>query len=185
DGLRLAFDHVFEPKGRLILVGATAVAAELAMLARRLDYDTIVIDPRPSYATADRIPDATEILRAWPDDVLPNLLSAATPIVVLSHDAKFDLPALRCALQSNAPYIGLLGSRRSQAARRATLGEEGFDESALARIHGPVGLDLGGVTVAETALSILAEIVADHRGGEGAPLRAAGGAIHRPRAMSS
>ena len=181
---RVEFEHLFEPKEQLILVGATAVAAELAMLARRLDYDTIVIDPRPSYATSDRVPDATRILRAWPDDVLADLLSDSTPIVVLSHDPKFDLPALRCALRSNAPYIGLLGSRRSQAARRATLAQEGFDERALARIHGPVGLDLGGVTVAETALSILAEIVADRRGGEGAPLRAAAGAIHRHRACA-
>jgi xanthine dehydrogenase accessory factor len=184
DSTLVDFEHLFEPKTKLILVGATAVAAELAMLGRRLDFNVVVIDPRPSYATSERIPDASEILRAWPDDVLPQILSGLTPIVVLSHDPKFDLPALRCALRSSAPYIGLLGSRRSQASRRATLAEEGFDERALARIHGPVGLDLGGVTVAETALSILAEIVADRHGGEGAPLRAADGAIHRPRAFS-
>ncbi len=179
DGTDARFEHVFAPKERLILVGATAVAAELAMLARRLDLNVVVIDPRPTYATKERVPDAFEIVRAWPDDYLPGALSAQTPIVVLSHDPKFDLPALRCALNSSAPYIGLLGSRRSQAARRAALRAEGFDENALARIHGPVGLDLGGVTVAETALSILAEIVADRRGGEGAPLRTARGAIHR------
>jgi xanthine dehydrogenase accessory factor len=166
------FAHIFPQKDRLILVGATAVAAELAMLARRVDFDVIVIDPRPSYATKDRIPDASEIVRAWPDGVLPQMLSERTPIVVLSHDPKFDLPALRCALASNAPYIGLLGSRRSQTARRATLRADGFDEPALGRIRGPAGLDLGAVTVAETALSILAEIVANRRGGEGAPLRA-------------
>ncbi len=179
DGAAVAFEHVFEPKTKLVVVGATAVAAELAMLGRRLDFDVAVIDPRPSYATDERVPDASEIVRAWPEDVLPKMISERTPIVVLSHDPKFDLPALRCALNSSAPYIGLLGSRRSQAARRATLRDEGFDERALARIHGPVGLDLGGVTVAETALSILAEIVAVRRGGEGAPLRAGLGAIHR------
>jgi xanthine dehydrogenase accessory factor len=118
-------------------------------------------------------------VRAWADEYLPGALSERTPIVVLSHDVKFDLPALRCALQSNAPYIGLLGSRRTQAARRVALQDEGFDEAALARLHGPAGLDLGGVTVAETALSILAEIVAVRRGGEGAPLTRANGAIHR------
>jgi xanthine dehydrogenase accessory factor len=149
------------------------------MLARRLDFNVFVIDPRPTYATRERIPDAFEIVRAWPDDYLPAMLSERTPVVVLSHDPKFDLPALRCALNSDAPYIGLLGSRRSQAARRASLREAGFGETALARIHGPVGLDLGGVTVAETALSILAEIVAECRGGEGLPLRTARGAIHR------
>ena len=148
DGSRAEFDHAFAPKERLLVVGATAVAAELAMLAPRLDFNVVVIDPRPSYATRERIPDAFEIVRAWPDEYLPNALSARTPIVVLSHDPKFDLPALRCALRSDAPYIGLLGSRRSQAARRASLREEGFGDAALARIHGPVGLDLGGVTVA-------------------------------------
>jgi xanthine dehydrogenase accessory factor len=179
DGTRVDFEHVFPPKDRLILIGATTLAAELAIMARRVDFDVVVVDPRPAFATTDRIAHATEIVRAWPDEYLPGQLSDRTPVVVLSHDPKFDIPALRCALESNAPYIGLLGSRRSQAARRASLREAGFDEAALARIHGPVGLDLGGTTVAETALSILAEIVAMRRGGEGAPLRTAGGAIHR------
>ncbi len=179
DGTAVAFEHVFEPKAKLVIVGATALAAELAMLGRRLDFDVVVVDPRLSYATKERISDASEIVRAWPDDALPAILSERTPVVVLSHDPKFDLPALRCALNSNAPYIGLLGSRRSQEARRASLRDEGFDERALARIRGPVGLDLGGVTIAETALSILAEIVAVHRGGGGAPLHAGFGAIHR------
>jgi xanthine dehydrogenase accessory factor len=179
NGTTAVFETVFNPKTRLILIGATAVAAELAMLGRRLDFNVVVIDPRPSYATKERIPDAAEIVRAWPDEVLPAMLSERTPIVVLSHDPKFDIPALRCALNSPAPYIGLLGSRRSQAARRETLRQQGFDDAALRRIHGPVGLDLGGVTVAETALSILAEIVAERYGGAGAPLRAARGAIHR------
>lgn len=179
DGAPCVFEHVFEAKAKLVVVGATAVAAELAMLGRRLDFEVVVIDPRPSYATKERIPDASEVVRAWPDDVLPEILSERTPVVVLSHDPKVDLPALRCALNSGAPYVGLLGSRRSQASRRATLRDEGFDETALARIHGPVGLDLGGVTVAETALSILAEIVAVHRGGDGFPLYSGDGAIHR------
>jgi len=178
-GARVAFEHRFAPKDRLILVGATTLAAELARLGRRLDYNVIVVDPRPVFATQERIPDAHEIVSAWPDEYLPTALSERTPVVVLSHDPKFDLPGLRCALRSAAPYVGLLGSRRSQAARRASLREEGFDDAALARIHGPAGLDIGGITVAETALSILAEIVATHRGGEGSPLSASEGAIHR------
>ncbi|HEX3672174.1 MAG TPA: XdhC family protein [Candidatus Cybelea sp.] len=179
DGVPVAFEHVFEAKSKLVVVGATAVAAELAMLGRRLDFEVVVVDPRPSYATKERIPDASEVVRAWPDDVLPDLLSERTPVVVLSHDPKVDLPALRCALNSDAPYVGLLGSRRSQSSRRATLRDEGFDEATLARVHGPVGLDLGGVTVAETALSILAEIVAVRRGGDGVPLHEGDGTIHR------
>jgi xanthine dehydrogenase accessory factor len=178
DGSRVMFEHTFPPKERLILVGATTLAAELATIAQRLDFNVIVVDPRLAFATRERIPDASEIVQAWPDDYLPQTLSERTPIVVLSHDPKFDLPALRCALKSNAPYVGLLGSRRSQAARRASLSEEGFDDNALARIHGPAGLDIGGVTIAETALSILAEVIAARHGGEGAPLRSARGSIH-------
>lgn len=178
-GVALRFEHHFAPKDRLFVIGATALAAELATMARRLDYSVVVVDPRPAFATKERIPDADEIVRAWPQEFLPAALTERSPVVVLSHDSKFDVPALRCALRSAAPYIGLLGSRRSQAARRASLAEEGFDAAALARIHGPAGLDIGGVSAAETALSILAEIVAVRRGGDGAPLRASDGAIHR------
>jgi xanthine dehydrogenase accessory factor len=179
DGSRVAFEHVFAPKDTLILVGATALAAELAAIARRLDFNVVVVDPRPAFATQERIPDACEIVRAWPDDYLPRALSEHTPIVMLSHDAKFDLAGLRCALDSNAPYIGLLGSRRSQAARRASLRATGFDARALERIHGPAGLQLGGTSVAETALSIAAELVAVRHGGDGTPLWIGRGAIHR------
>lgn len=172
------FEHVFPAKERLILIGATSLAADLSAMARRMDVHVIVVDPRPAFATHERIPDAHEIVRAWPDDYLPVALSSHAAIVVLSHDPKFDLPALRCALRSNAPYIGLLGSRRAQAARRAALRAEGFDEAALERIRGPVGLDIGGATTAETAISILAEIIAARSGRTGLPLLAHEGAIH-------
>jgi xanthine dehydrogenase accessory factor len=178
DGSRITFEHAFPPKETLILVGATALAAELATLGWRLDFNIVVVDPRPAFATHERVPDADKIVREWPDEYLPAVLSEHTPIVMLSHDPKFDLPALRCALDSNAPYIGLLGSRRLQEARREALRASGFDERALSRIHGPVGLDIGGSTVAETALSILAEIVASRHGGGGASLRSARGSIH-------
>ncbi|MGC2244314.1 MAG: XdhC/CoxI family protein, partial [Candidatus Aquilonibacter sp.] len=154
------FEHVIPTKQTLVLVGATSLAADLAAMGRRMDFAVIVVDPRPAFATVQRVPDAHVIAREWPDDYLPRILSSHTAIVVLSHDPKFDLPALRCALRSNAPYIGLLGSRRAQTARRAALRAEGFDDAALERIHGPVGLDIGGATTAETAISILAEIVA-------------------------
>ncbi len=184
DGSRVAFEHVFAPKETLILVGATALAADLATLARRLDFNVVVVDPRPAFATKERVPDASEIMCEWPGDYLPSALSERTSIVMLSHDSKLDLPGLACALHSNAPYIGLLGSRRSQTARRASLRADGFDERALARINGPAGLDLGGVTPAQTALSILAEVVALRHGGEGSSLRTLQGAIHRQHASS-
>jgi xanthine dehydrogenase accessory factor len=173
-----AFEHVFPARDTLVLVGATSLAAELASIGRRIDLRVIVVDPRPPFATRERIPDADELVRAWPDDYLPRVLNARTSLVVLSHDPKFDLPALRCALRSSVPYIGLLGSRRAQAARRAALRAEGFDDDALARIHGPVGLNIGGATPGETAISILAEVIAHRSGRSGTPLLAEQGAIH-------
>lgn len=177
-GSPATFDHLYHGKATLIVVGATALAAELAAIARRMDFKVVVVDPRPSFATAQRVPDAHAIVREWPDDYLPGALTDRTPIVILSHDSKFDLPALCCTLRSEAPYIGLLGSRRSQAARRESLRAEGFDERALSRLHGPAGLDIGGTTVAETAISILAEIVASRHERMGNPLRTTVEAIH-------
>lgn len=172
------FEHTFPAKDTLLLVGATSLAAMLAEMGRRVDLRVVVVDPRPAFATSQRIPHADAIVREWPDDYLPHVLGTHTSIVVLSHDPKFDLPALRCALRSAAPYIGLLGSRRAQAARRAALRTEGFDDAALARIRGPVGLDIGGTTPGETAISILAEIIAHRSGRSGTPLRTEQGAIH-------
>ena len=184
-GSQVAFEHVYPAKETLILVGATALAGELATIGRRLDFNVVVVDPRPAFATKERLPDAHAIVHAWPDDYLPNALSQRTSVVVLSHDPKFDLPALRCALRSQAPYIGLLGSRRSQTARRASLRDDGFDDEALARVHGPAGLDIGGSTTAETALSILAEIVANRHKGMGSPLRTSSRTIHRRESVKS
>jgi xanthine dehydrogenase accessory factor len=174
----VTFEHTFAAREPLLLVGATALASEIATLARRLDFRVIVVDPRPAFATRERVPNADEIAVEWPDDYLPGVLSEKTSIVMLSHDPKLDLPGLRCALASEAPFVGLLGSRKGQAARRESLRAEGFGEEALARIHGPVGLDIGGVTPAETALSILAEIVATRHDRAGKSLRSSGGAIH-------
>ena len=179
DGSREFFEHVFPAKETLILIGATALAAELATIGRRLDFTVVVVDPRPAFGTKERTPNADSIVNEWPEDYLSDALSERTSIVIVSHDPKFDLPALRCALRSDAPYIGLLGSRRSQASRRQSLRDEGFDGKAISRIHGPAGLDIGGATVGETALSILAEVVASRYECMGTPLRETRRAIHR------
>jgi xanthine dehydrogenase accessory factor len=183
-GRSLEFIAHVPARSDLIVVGGTMLAQELASIGTRLDFRTIVVDPRPAFATAARLPAVDEIVVAWPEDVLPKMLSADTPLVVISHDPKLDLPALRAGLLSVAPYIGLLGSRRAQLGRRAALRADGFDDVALGRIHGPVGLDLGGVSMAETAVSILGEIVADARGRDGGPLLRREGTIHnQPRAV--
>jgi xanthine dehydrogenase accessory factor len=178
DGRPVEFSVTVPARRALIVVGGTTLAQELASIAARLDFRTIVVDPRPAFATAERLGAVAEIVVAWPDEVLPGMLGATTPLLVISHDPKLDLPALRAGLESDAPYIGLLGSRRAQSGRRNALRIDGFDEAALARIHGPAGLDLGGVTMAETALSILAEIVADARGRSGGALLQQEGTIH-------
>jgi xanthine dehydrogenase accessory factor len=175
----VTFEHAVPARETLVLVGATALTAEIATIAQRLDFRVVVVDPRPAFATRERVPDAGEIALEWPDEYLPRILSERTSVIMLSHDPKLDLPGLRCALQSDAPFVGLLGSRRGQAARRDALRAEGVGEEALARIHGPVGLDIGGTTAAETALSILAEVVAARHQREGTPLRSSDGAIHR------
>jgi len=180
DGVVREFVATVSGRGKLIVVGGTTLAQELASIASRLDYRTVVVDPRPVFATRERLAAVEELVVAWPDDALPAMLSARTPLVVISHDPKLDIPALRCGLNSAAPYIGLLGSRRAQTMRRAALRADGFAEAALERIHGPSGLDLGGVSMAETAVSILAEIVAATHGRSGGSLLRHWGAIHNP-----
>ncbi len=183
--LEQGFQFSIRAKRRLVLAGATALAQEIAHMAKALDFFVTIVDPRPVFATAERLPDADELVLEWPDDYLPRVLDDTCALVILSHDPKFDLPALRSALRSDAPYIGLLGSRRSQAARRDALRDMGFDEAALARIHGPAGLDLGGHTTAQTALSILAQIVAVANLRSGGALEHTSNSIHaRPPAVA-
>lgn len=166
-------------KVRLVIVGATALAAELARFARECDYAVTIVDPRPAFATRARQPAADELIVAWPDDVAAaTRLDEAAAVAILSHDVKLDLPALRAALGSPARYIGLLGNRRVQAARRAALREEGYDDAQLARIHGPAGLDIGGTTDGQTAVSILAEMIAMQRDRAAEPLSQSAGPIH-------
>jgi len=144
-----------------------------------LGWRTVCIDPRPVLATHERIPSADELILEWPDDALARIApDHNTAVVVLSHDDKFDVPALRVALRTDAFYVGAIGSRRTQAKRRERLLEEGLTDAELARIYGPSGLDLGADTPAETAISILSEALAVRAGRLGTPLQMAPGRIH-------
>jgi xanthine dehydrogenase accessory factor len=179
DGVRVLVD-VYGPPVRLVVVGAYDVGEQLCALARRLGWATAVLDARERYATTERMPSADELVVAWPAEGLAQLApDASTAVVVLTHDHKFDVPALVAAAQSPAFYVGALGSRRNQARRRPLLLEAGLTAAQVDRISGPCGLDLGGETPPETALSIIAEILARRRGHDGGPLRDSGGAIHR------
>jgi xanthine dehydrogenase accessory factor len=163
----------------LAIVGATSLAAELTLIAQRADFRVAVVDPRPAFATRARHPHADKLIVAWPDDLLSqSYVLGASAIVILSHDVKLDMPALRAALATRARYIGLLGNRHVQAARRITLLEEGFDDEQIERICGPTGLDVGGTTDGQTALSILAEILAQRHHRSALPLSKIKGAIH-------
>lgn len=172
------FAFTIPAKQRLVIVGATTLANDIARMARPLNYFVTVVDPRPAFATAERLRDADEVVMEWPDEYLLRVLDTVAAVLVISHDPKFDLPALGVALHSAVPYIGLLGSRRSQASRRESLREMGFTEADIARVHGPAGLDLGGHTEAEIALSILAQLLADANRRSGAPLEHTTGSIH-------
>ena len=159
------FLQVYSPPAKLILVGAVHVAVELVKFAKVLGYHTIVVDPRPSFANRERFPEADQLLLQWPDEALSTLaLNDSTAVAVLSHDLKLDVPALKVALPSHAGYIGALGSRKTHRKRVEALQEAGFSEDQLARIHAPIGLDLGGRQADQIALAIMAEIVASRHG---------------------
>lgn len=156
----------------LAIVGASDVAIALARLAGALGYRPVVCDPREALANRVRFREA-ELVNAWPDEALGRLaLDASAAVVVLSHDEKFDHPALTAALRSAAGYVGAIGSRRTNAQRVAWLRSQGFGDTDIARIHAPIGLDVGATSVEETALAILAEIVAVRRGRSGGMLSA-------------
>lgn len=152
------FVAVHNPPLRLIVVGAVHIAQTLVPMARAIGYDPVVIDPRDSFASSARFPD-TQLLHDWPDEAVADLkLDGRTAVVLLSHDPKLDDPALIAAMQSEVFYIGALGSKRTQASRIDRMTEAGFSEDDCARIHGPVGLDIGASGPAEIALAILAEM---------------------------
>jgi xanthine dehydrogenase accessory factor len=140
-------------------------AIPLSAGAKLLGFRVSVVDPRTTFATAERFPDVDALVTEWPDDALPQMrLDHSTYIAVLTHDPKFDDPAVRIALAHPVRYIGALGSQRTQERRKAALRETGVAEEDLLRIFGPIGLSIGAKTPAELAISILAEIVAVRRG---------------------
>ena len=162
------FLHAWPRRPRLIIFGAVHVAQSLVRFAHEVGFETCVIDPRSVFATDERLGHAVQLLRAWPQDAIANgqvVLDDSSFVVVLTHDPKLDEPALAAALRSDAPYIGCLGSRKTQEIRRTRLIKQGFSEAEVSRIRGPVGLDLGGRTPEELALGIIAEVVAVARGG--------------------
>jgi xanthine dehydrogenase accessory factor len=149
------------PPATLVMVGGVHIAMSLSRLAKVLGFRVVVIDPRRRFATAERFPEADMLLQQWPAEALQAVgPTPSTSIAVLSHDPKLDDPALLAALRSPARYVGALGSRRTNTLRRKRLLEAGLTEQELARLHAPIGLDLGGQLPDEIALSILAEIVA-------------------------
>ena len=152
------FRGVHNPPLRLIIVGAVHIAQPLVQMARLTGYDIVLSDPRDSFASAERFPGET-FLDGWPDEALAAFgLDTRTAVVTLSHDPKIDTPALQTALSSEAFYIGALGSTRTHAKRVAALTEAGLSEAQIARIDGPVGLDIGAASPAEIAISIMAEM---------------------------
>jgi xanthine dehydrogenase accessory factor len=157
------FIEVFNPPLRLIVVGAVHIAQPLARMAALTGYAVTVIDPRSAFASSERFP-GVELSTEWPDEAMARLTpDRRTAVVTLTHDPKVDDPALIAALKSGAFYIGALGSKKTHAARLNRLAEDGFKDADFARIHGPVGLDIGAVSPAEIAVSILAQITATLR----------------------
>lgn len=156
---RRLFVHVVAAPLRLIVVGAVHLTQALAELARLAGIDVTVVDPRTEFASPERFP-GVALSHEWPDIALEGLrLDRRTAVVVLSHDAKLDEPALAAALRSECFYVGALGSQRTQRARRGRLAESGFADAELDRIHGPVGLDIGALTTPEIAISIMAQLI--------------------------
>jgi xanthine dehydrogenase accessory factor len=178
DGRRV-FAEVLGPPPRLLVFGAVDTAEALCRATKLLGWTAIVADARAKFATRERIPSADELIVEWPEEALARVApDHQTAIVVLTHDDKFDEPALIAALDTEAFYIGALGSRRNQERRRDRLLEAGVSEEKLGRIQGPCGLDIGADTQAETALSILSEILAVRAQRPGGQLREAKQRIH-------
>lgn len=154
------FFNVYNPPLELIIVGAVHIAQPLGRMASIAGYGVTIIDPRTAFATAERFPGVT-LLTDWPDDAMAKVtITRRSAIVALTHDPKLDDPALAAALKSDAFYIGALGSKKTHAGRLERLRARGFDESTLARIHGPVGLSIGAISPGEIAVSVLAQMTA-------------------------
>lgn len=155
-----AFVNTFQPAARMIIVGAGEIAIYLAKMAKMLHFYVVVIDPRSMFATPVRFPEADAILPKWPQDCLPTLqLQSRDALVVISHDEKIDLPALKLGLENQVGYIGLLGSKKTRQSRFNALKESGWKDTDLAHIHAPIGLSIGSKKAEEIALSIMGEII--------------------------
>jgi xanthine dehydrogenase accessory factor len=168
------FIEAFPVKPRLVVVGAVEVARSLVRLARELGYATIVIDGRAAFATPERFPPdlVDRLIVGWPDEVADDIgLGPNDAVAVLTHDVKFDEPAIVEALRRGCRYVGAVGSRKTQRERRERLRAAGLTDEELARLRGPIGLDLGGRAPAETALAIMSEVVATRYRGSGRPMR--------------
>jgi xanthine dehydrogenase accessory factor len=168
-------DLFVEPYPRpahMVIVGAIHIAMPLHRLARLMGYRVTVVDARAKFATQERFPEADEVVVAWPDEALAGIpIDRSTAVVVLTHDPKFDMPALRAVVGRGAGYIGAIGSRKTNQNRFDALLAEGFTEAQIEEIHGPIGLDLGGQGAEETALGIMAEVTAERFGGSGAGMK--------------
>jgi xanthine dehydrogenase accessory factor len=152
------FITIHNPRLRLLIIGAVLIAQSVIPMAEAAGYDVTVVDPRGAFATGARFP-GVKLYADWPDDVLPAFgLDARTAVLALTHDPKIDDPALQLALKSRAFYIGALGSKKTQAARVERLRADGFSDADIARINGPIGLNIGAVGAAEIAISIMAEM---------------------------
>ncbi len=166
------FIEGFPPPPTLIIVGAGHIAIPLTTFAKILNYHVVVIDARAAFATRERFPSADELIVAWPDEVLEKMdLNPSTSVAVLTHDPKFDEPTLKVLLTREVGYIGAIGSRKTGVERAERLKKQGLSDEQLSRIHGPIGLNIGGTEPEEMALAIMAEVVAvRHAKGHTTPL---------------
>ncbi|UGV26059.1 XdhC family protein [Rhodopseudomonas boonkerdii] len=162
DGKKL-FLNVYAPTAKLVIIGAVHISQALAPLARSLDYDVTVVDPRTAFASPERFPDV-KLIAEWPDEALPPLgVDRWTAFVAVTHDPKIDDPALLHAFEKDCFYIGALGSRKTHAKRLDRLKGQGATDADLAKIKAPIGLNIGAVSPSEIAVSIMAEITAELR----------------------
>jgi xanthine dehydrogenase accessory factor len=160
DGSWEVFLHLIQPDPRLVIVGGVHIAVPLTRMADVLGFEVIVIDPRRLFGSEERFPEVKQILTEWPDSAFEKIkIDASTAVVMLTHDPKIDDPAIKAALRSPAFYIGALGSRKTHQKRVERLVDDGMDRQELERLHAPVGLDIGGRSPQEIALSIISEIV--------------------------
>ena len=180
------FIAAYAPKPAMYIFGAIDFSRAMARIGKYLGYHVTVIDARPVFATKQRIPDADEVVVAWPDDFLSKAaVDYRTALIVLTHDVKFDIPLLQVALRTDAGYIGAMGSRRTHANRIEELRRAGVSDADLARVSAPIGLDIGARTPEETAISIAAEIVALRERRRGGRLSEGTLPVHNDRSVVS